>query len=241
MLDKKRGYAEHRPFYAVDANVNIQSGMVAFLTTNAAGTTVATTAAGASGTLPIGTFWKDRATGFTRAFVESGTFNAAGTISLSKGNVTATSMIKVTSSTGGTVYTQGVDYSVTLANGVITNLGVGIAALATVVISYMHTVPAGQEHLEYNSTQWTTGVNYDRVANDTLGSGEVTIVEGDATLYTDQYDPSQTYSLNMAVGADASSLWTPLASAVTNACGFVVSLPTANDPFLGVKQVRIVS
>lgn len=240
MLDKKRGYAEHRPFYAVDTNVNIQAGMVAFLVTNAAGNTVATTAAGASGTLPIGTFWKDRSTGFTRAFVEQGTFNAAGTISLSKGNVTATSAIKVTNAAGTTVYTQGVDYSVSLTNGVVTNLGVGIAALATVVIWYVHTVPAGQEHSEYASTQWSTGLNYDRVANDTLGSGEVTVVEGDATLYTDQYDPSQVFTLNMAVGSDASSLWTPLASAITNACGFVVSVPTANDPFLGIKQVRIV-
>jgi hypothetical protein len=239
MLDKKRGYAEHRPFYAVDPNADIMAGKIAYLTTNAAGTVIATTATLASGGQPIGTFWKDRAAAFVRTTVESGTFTAGGTLNLLRGNVTGTSAIKVTSVAGGTVYTQGVDYSVAIANGVVTNLGVGIPALATVVIWYAYNVLAGQEHEDLVSTQWSTGVNYDRQANDTLGSGEITVVEGDATLYTDQYDPTQTYLLNAQVGADALSRWTVAASAVSNPCGFVVSVPTANDPFLGVKQVRI--
>jgi len=241
MLDKKRGYAEHRPFYAVDPNANIMAGMVAFLTTNAAGTVVATTAAQASGHHPIGTFWKDRDASFVRSTVEAATFVAAGTINLLKGNVHATSTIKVTSSSGGTVYTFGVDYSVSLTNGVVTNLGVGIHPLASVIVWYAYNVLAGQEHSDLASTQWSTGVNYDRQANDTLGSGEITVVEGDATLYTDQYDVTQTYIINAALGADTNSLWTLAATATTNPCGFVVSVPSANDPFLGLKQVRIVA
>lgn len=240
MLDKKRGYAEHRPFYAVDPNADILAGMVAFLTTNAAGTVIATTATLASGGHPIGTFWKDRAPSFVRTTIESHTFTAAGIVTLQKGNVHAASMIKVTNAAGTVVYTQGVDYSVTLASGVVTNLGGAIPALASVVVWYAYDVLAGQEHFDFVSTQWTTGVNYDRQANDTLGSGEITVVEGDATLYTDQYDVNQTYTLNAALYADANSLWST-AIGVNQPCGFVVSVPTANDPFLGLKQVRVVA
>jgi len=240
MLDKKRGYAEHRPFYAVDPNAGVMAGMIAFLTTNAAGVVVATTASLASGGHPIGTFWKDRDASFVRTTVESGTFVAAGTLSLARGNVHSASMIKVTSDTGNVVYTQGLDYSVSLTNGVITNLGVGIAALATVIVWYAYDVLAGQEHSDLVSTQWSTGVNYDRVANDTLGSGEITVVEGDATLYTDQYDVNQTYTLNATLYADTNSLWSTAVGA-NQPCGYVVSVPTANDPFLGVKQIRTVA
>lgn len=237
MLDKQRGYAYKRPFYTVDTNVNIQAGMVAFLATNASGVTVATTAA--SGTVPIGTFWKDRAASYVRSAVESQTFDSNNTITLLEGNILSTSDIKVTNSAGTVTYTQGADYSVTTANGVVTRLGGGsIAASATVVISYRYTVQTGQEHWEKVSTRWTTGSNYDRQANDTLGSGKIAIAEGDATIYTDQYDVTQTYTLNAAVRSNAASLWSTAATGYS-VCGRVVKVPTASDPWLGVVQVRV--
>lgn len=239
MLDKKRGYAYNRPFYAVDPNVNIMAGMVAFLANNAAGVTVATTAA--SGTVPIGTFWKDRASGFTRTVVESGTFGATNTINLLKGNVSATGAIRVQNAAGTVTYTNGVDYTVILANGVITRAGGGaIAANATVLVTYSYNVVVGQEHWDNVSTQWTTGVNYDRQADDTLGSSKITISEGDAKLYTDQYDTQATYALNSPLYSDGASLWTAnAAAAVSSICGRVISVPTASDPFLGLDQIRV--
>lgn len=240
MLDKKRGYAYYRPFYAVDANVNIMAGMVAFLATNAVGVTVATTAA--SGTVPIGSFWKDRSSGFVRTFVESTTFGATTNIlTLLKGNVSATGAIKVQNAAGTVTYTQGTDYAVTLVNGVVTRIGTGaIAAGATVLVTYSYNVTVGQEHWDNVSTQWSSGVNYDRQADDTLGSSRITIAEGDAKVYTDQYDTQANYALNNPLYSDAASLWTSnAAAAVTSICGRVISVPTASDPFLGLDQIRV--
>ena len=238
MIDKKRGYYKDRPHYAVDANADITEGMIAFLTTNAAGTAVATTAA--SGDVPIGTFWNDHATGYVRTTVESGTFGATDIITLHKGNVRNTTEIKVTDSTGVTTYTQGVDYTVATANGVITRLGTGtIAASATVVIWYTYTMTVDQVHWENAGTKHSRGVNYDRQPDDTLGRGQITVVEGDSKIYTDMFDPTQTYALNSLLYPDANSLWSTAVSATLSACGRVIKVPTANDPFLGVDQIRV--
>jgi len=238
MLDKKRGYAYDRPFYDVDTNVQIWAGMVAFLTTNAAGLIVATTAA--SGTVPIGTFWKDSALTYIRTAIESGTFNVGGTINLKKGNVVGTGFIKVTNSAGTTVYTQGVDYTVSTTNGVVTRLGGGaIAALATVLVWYSYNLQTTQVYWDNVSTGYTAaGQNYDRQPDDTLGSGKITVAEGDAKVYTDQYDVNQTYTLNAALYSDTASLWTPIAG-VTPMCGRVRSVPSANDPYLGIQQLTV--
>ena len=238
MLDKKRGYAFDRPFYDVDTNVNIWGGMVAFLTTNAAGFAVATTAA--SGTVPIGTFWKDSSLSYVRTNIESGTFSVANIVTLSKGNVRGTGFIKVTNSAGTTVYTQGVDYTVSTTNGVVTRLAAGaITALATVLVWYEYNLQQTQVYWDNVSTQYTAaGQNYDRQPDDTLGSGKITVAEGDAKIYTDQYDVNQTYTLNAPLYSNAASLWTTVAG-YTSACGRVLSIPTANDPFLGVQQITV--
>lgn len=237
MIDKKRGYAYRRPFYDVDTNVNIYAGMVAFLTTSG-GSVVATTAA--SGTVPIGTFWKDRASTWVRSTVETGTFDANNQVSLSKGNILSTAFVKVTNSGGGTVYTQGVDYTANTTNGVITRLAGGsIAASASVVIWYRYNLQNAAVYWDNASTQWTAaGQNYDRQPDDTLGSGKITVAEGDAKIYTDQYDPTQTYTLNAQLRPNANSLWTTAAGALS-VCGRVVRVPTAADPFLGIQQVTV--
>jgi len=239
MIDKKRGYAYSRPFYDVDPNVSIYAGMVAFLTASG-GSVVATTAA--SGTVPIGTFWKDRASTWVRSNVETGTFDANNQVSLSKGNILSTAFVKVTNSAGTTVYTQGVDYTASTTNGVITRLAGGaIAASASVVVWFRYVMQNAEVYWDNVSTQWTaSGQNYDRQPDDTLGSGKITVAEGDAKIYTDQYDPTQTYTLNAALRPNTNSLWTSAAGALTS-CGRVVKVPTAADPFLGVQQATVLA
>jgi len=240
MLDKKRGYNQLRPHYPVDGNVNIMAGMVAFLATNASGVTVATTAA--SGDVPIGTFWKDRAASAWRSTVESRTFNANNIVTVSKGNFRRAAAIKVTNAAGTVTYTQGTDYAVTLANGVITRLGGGaIVALQAVIVSYEYAVVVGQEHWDNVSTQWSQGTNYDRQPNDTIGSGRIAVAEGDTQLYTDQYDVTQTYVLNAPLRSNALSQWSSAGAGVgmSSVCGRVIKLPTASYLFLGVAQIRV--
>lgn len=236
MLDKKAGYAYYRPFYVVDTNAQIQAGMIAFLATSG-NTTVATVAA--SGTVPIGTFWKDRSNAYVRSTVESTSFSATtGLATLQKGNVLTTATIKVTDSTGTTTYTQGLDYTVNTTNGILTNLGVGIAAGATVIVWYMYSLLSTQVYWDNVSTKWSTGQNYDRQPDDTLGSGKITVAEGDAKIYTDMYDVTQTYTLNHWLRPDTNSLWTTAVTAYS-VCGRVIQVPSASNPFLGVQQIMV--
>jgi len=238
MLDKKRGYAYTRPFWNVDPNVNIQAGMIAFLTTSG-GVVVATTAA--SGTVPVGTFWKDRSNGFVRSTIENLTFNTNNIVTASKGNFLSTGNVRVANTAGTTVYNQGTDYTVTTANGVITRIvGGSISASQTVMVSYLYTVSSTGVYWDNVSTKWSTGWNYDRQPDDTLGSSKITLVTGDAILFTDQYDVNQTYTLNQQLYANAASQWTNQAG-TTSSCGRVVQVPTAADPWLGVQQVTVVS
>jgi len=236
MLDKKAGYAYYRPFYNVDTNAQIYAGMVAFLATSGT-TTVATVAA--SGTVPIGTFWKDRANTYVRATVESTTFSATTNLAtLQKGNVLTTATIKVTDTSGTTVYTQGLDYTVNTTNGLLQNLGVGIAAAATVIVWYQYSILATQIYWDNVSTKWSSGSNYDRQPDDTLGSGKITVAEGDAKIYTDMYDVTQTYTLNASLRSDTNSLWTTAVTAYS-VCGRVIQVPSASNPFLGVQQIMV--
>jgi hypothetical protein len=238
MLDKKRGYAYNRPFYPVDQNATIYAGMVAFLA-ESGGVVVATTAA--SGTVPIGTFWKDHANTYVRSTLETGTFDANDQVLLSKGNVFESTRVKVTNAAGTTVYTQGVDYSVNIVNGIVTRLAGAIAAGAAVVVWYNYTVPQATPYWDNVSTKWTAaGSNYDRQPDDTLGSGKNTLAVSDAQLYTDMFDTTQEYHINDPLYSDVVSLWTTSAG-YTSACGRVIKVPTANDPFLGVQQVTVVA
>lgn len=244
MIDKKNGFTNlvTRASYPVDTSVEIQSGMVAFLTTDANGEVVATTAANSTNGVPIGAFWKDAASAYVRAWVESGTFNSSDVIYLSKGNVHSVSEIKVTNVAGTVTYTQGADFSVVLTNGVVTNLGGLIPALGTVIVSYNYSVQPGHEFWENSSTKWSMGSNYDRMPDDTLGSGKIAVLEGNATFYTDQYEVTDTFALNDALRANlTSSRWTNQAAGSSSICGRCVKVPSDTDPFLGVAMIRIAS
>jgi hypothetical protein len=241
MIDKQRGYHSNRPSHVVDTTVDIVAGMLAFLATNAAGVVVATTAA--SGTVPIGYFWKDRSSSFRRSTIESRAFSTVtGTINLFKGNVFASTSIRVTNVAGTTAYVQGTDYTVAIANGVITRVAGGtIAAGQTVVVWYEYTVTVSNLAHENVSTRWSTfsGQNYDHGTDDTLGPGQIAVVEGDAKLWTDQYDVTQVYTLNAPLYSNARSLWSVAVSATYPICGRVISIPTAADPWLGIDQIRV--
>lgn len=227
----KRTYAENRVSHTVDPNAQIRSGMVAFLGTYN-GVSVATVAA--SGEMPIGTFWKDHDLSYIRSIVENGTFDANNVLTLSQGNVRSTAKIKVTSSTG-TVYTQGVDYTVNITSGVVTRVGgAGITALATVVIWYEYSILA-------SDISYKGGTNYDRVPDDTLGGdGLITVVEGWAHIFTDQYDVAQNYTVGASLRADANSLWTTATGlTMSSIVGTVLAIPTVSSPWLGVRQLPV--
>jgi hypothetical protein len=231
ILKNDKGYNYDRPYYDVDPNALISAGMIAFLMQS--GTTIyATTAANAvSGAVPIGTFWKDHNLGYYRSTVESKTFDAANQITLTNGSLISTAKVRV-ASTAGVVYTLGADYTVTLANGIVTRLGGGlIAAGQTVIVTYEYSVTAA-EIVAYG------GTNYDHVPDDTLGSGSISVIEGWAHIYTDQYDVEQTYTLNAPLRSNAESKWTSATTAYS-VCGRVIEPPSVGKPYLGICQTTV--
>lgn len=233
MINKMdKGHAYRRVSYAVDPDAEITAGMVAFL--RQVGTSIyATTATLAPSGIPIGTFWKDHNLGYFRTTVESKTFDAADVIYLTNGSLMSTAKIQVTSTTG-TIYGLGADYTVALANGVITRVTLGsITPGETVIVTYEYSITAAQ-------ISYYGGVNYDRMPDDTLGSGQIAVVEGWAHIYTDQYDVAQVYTLNAPLRSNLASLWT---SAVTGfaICGRVVEPPTVSRPYLGLVQRTVLS
>jgi len=208
--------------------------MVAFLSA-IGGVTTATIAA--SGTIPIGTFWKDHETGFFKTTIQQGTFNATtNQLSLNGGNVRGTNFIKVTNATSGVVYVQGTDYTVNLNNGVVTRIlaaaGGTIPAAATIDVWYTYSLTAAQVQL------FGVGANYDRSPDDTQGSGKIAVVEGWGHIWTDQFDVTQTYALNDSLRSNAASLWTTATTAFS-ICGRVIHVPTASNPWLGVNQIPV--
>lgn len=231
MINKiDKGYYYRRPFYTVDPDAEITAGMIAFL--RQVGTTIyATTAALSTSGVPIGTFWKDHNLGYYRSTVESKTFDLNGLIYLTNGSLISTTKVQV-ASTAGVVYTMGSDYTVTLANGIVTRIAGGaITAGETVVVTYEYSVTAAQ-------INYYGGTNYDRLPDDTLGSGQIAVVEGWAHIYTDQFDVTQTYVLNAPLRSNTESKWT---SAVTgySICGRVIEPPSVSRPYLGICQTSV--
>jgi hypothetical protein len=233
ILRNDKGYSYMRPSYAVDPNAQINAGMIAFLTQ--VGTAIyATTAVNAiSGDIPLGTFWKDHNLGYYRATVESDTFNSSDQILLANPSLISTTKVRVTSTDGNVVYHLGTDYSVNLTNGIITRLHGSIVAGQTVLITYEYSVTAAQ-------IDWYGGTNYDRQPDDTLGSGEIAVVEGWAHIYTDQFDVTQQYVINDPLRSNSESKWTTATTAYP-VCGKVIESPTVDKPYLGVCQNVVLS
>lgn len=236
MIDKRRGYAYHRPFYNIAPGASFVAGQIAFLDRNLAGT--ATVAA--SGDVPIGTFWGTHTPATNlhlRSTMENITFSATtNQATVRKRNIYV--FCKITDTTGATTYTYGVDYDYNIATGVVTNLLAGIAAGATVTITYFYTVGTTAIYGDLASTRWSTGENYDKIPDDASGSGKIAVAEGDAQIYTDMYDVTQSFTLGQALMCGVIGMWYP-ALPLANPLGYVIHVPTITDPFLGVQQVTI--
>jgi len=148
---------------------------------------------------------------------------------LKHGNIVAAS-VKVANA-AGTPYTVTTDYVIdSAANGTLHRVALGgIADGETVYVSYSY-------QLSEYELKTLRGTNYMNLVDDTQGSGKMTVIQNFAELYTDQYDPSQVYT----VGAQLYVGESPMQGKFTpdngsgNAYGKVYKAPTASDPYLGV-------
>jgi len=137
---------------------------------------------------------------------------------------------------GTTVYTEGggADYTVNYVNGQITRVGTGtIGDGDYVYVNYSYAM--NEQDMDF------FGRNFYNMNNDVdIQNGRVTVVNGKSTIWTSQYDQSETYAVNdkLYAGATADNLDGIVTKKSTGALiGRVYQVPTATDPFLGIDYI----
>lgn len=153
----------------------------------------------------------------------------------------AASNLVVRSATGetGTTYVITTDYTVSLTNGTVTHVSGGAIPLATTVyVTYTWQLQSADLDFE--------GRNFWNMTDDvSIANSRVTVITEATVLFTSCYDSSRAYTLtgtgkNLYCGGATSAL----AGLFTNNSsegdfvGHVIQLPSANDPFLGVRLKR---
>jgi hypothetical protein len=129
------------------------------------------------------------------------------------------------------------DYTVSYTNGTITRLATStIADGGYVYVNYQWELTAAEKEREGHNF-W----NYDDDV--TVQGGKVTVITGaDAIIYTTSFDPSVQYAINTKVrcGTTAIAKEGILTTAGSGAyVGYVVQVPTAADPFLGIRSILL--
>ena len=146
----------------------------------------------------------------------------------------ATGGVRVTDDTGVTVYTETTDYTVNYTNGQVTRVALGAIGDGDYVrVDYQYQVTENELKFE--------GRNFWNFTDDvTIQGDKITVINDWSIIFTTQYDPSQTYAVNDALtagtsGATKSGLVTKGGAGAF--IGNVYQVPTADDPFLGVRYV----
>jgi len=134
----------------------------------------------------------------------------------------------------GTVYTEGGadDYTVNYVNGTIVRVGgTTIVDGAYVYVNYMYALTAS-DVLREGRNFW--------LSNDdvTIQDNRISVITGRSTLFTSQYDPSETYAVNdllySGTAGEALAGYFTISATSTIEVGKVFQIPTAGDPYLGV-------
>jgi len=161
---------------------------------------------------------------------------AASTISLKKPLV---SNFQLRSDPGfaGTLYTGGgTDYTLNATNGTLLHNGAGAIPVATTVYaSYTHEL--SQADLDFQGRNF-----FNQLDDVSVADGRIAVITQATQLFTTQYDTAQVYTLtgvtkNLYCGGATAGLEGLFTSdpAEGEFVGHVIQVPTADDPFLGVR------
>lgn len=175
---------------------------------------------------------------FTGAVVDEPiTFITAGsTVNLKHATV---SNVRVQSAPdlGGSPYTVTTDYTFDPINGTVTQVALGSIPLATTVY-VTYTYDLATRDLDF------AGRNFFNTLDDvTIADNRVTVITDASVLFTSQYDTSRSdYALtgagkNLYCGGNTAALAGLFTtdSSEGDFVGSVIQLPSADDPFLGVR------
>ncbi len=142
----------------------------------------------------------------------------------------------VDAATGAVVYTEGggSDYTVNYTNGTVVRVGGStIVSGSYVLVDYSYQVT--EDELKFE------GRNFWNFNDDvTIQGDKITVINDWSIIFTTQYDTAQTYAVNDALTAGVTG--DTKQGLVTKGgagafIGNVFQVPTADDPFLGVKYV----
>jgi hypothetical protein len=172
-------------------------------------------------------------------------FSAAGqTRNLRKGGIVSGSVKAVVAGTAETVATApntGVDFVVNLTNGTLqhdsanSNLSPSAGSPVTALVTY--TVDLTASDYEFEGRNFFNQLN-DVVTQDNM----VTVIQAPSVVFTTEYDTSAVWAVGHAVSVSTGSLFSSLGvnGSVANPgliVGYVASVPTASDPWLGIELV----
>lgn len=235
---KRSSIGKNLGTYVVNESTTFRAGMLVQL--NAAQEIVV-----CDGTVPMGFAKYDKTTSLYETVVDEYIqLNALDLTNLANANLWTglgvNKGIRVASGPqgSGTVFTNtaeaGNDYTISTTNGTIvrsnpSDIGDG----DYVYVTYMYEVPMSKMQFE--------GKNFWNTLNATeYTSGRMTVITDWSVVFTSQYDPSRVYAVNSVV--EAGAVGDGLAGLVTLTgvgagpnIGRVMQVPTAADPFLGVR------
>lgn len=140
---------------------------------------------------------------------------------------------RVAAALTGAAYSEATDYTINYTNGTcIRQAGGVIPDGGYVYVNYQYALTA-QELQDDGHNFW----NFDDDV--TIQGGKVTVITGDAIIYTTMFDTTVTYTVGATItaGVTADSLdgFVTVGGAGATV-GMCVQIPTPSDPYLGVKS-----
>lgn len=162
--------------------------------------------------------------------------NADDTVNLKHSNV-SNLQIQDLPDLAGTPYTVTTDYTVSTVNGTVTQVsGGGLPVATTVYVSYTYEISS--KEMEFY------GRNFFNFTDDvTIADGKITIITDATILFTTAYDTAQVYALvGVAKNLYCGGATPALAGLFTSDSGegefvgHVIQVPSADDPFIGVRM-----
>jgi hypothetical protein len=147
-------------------------------------------------------------------------------------NITATGDVRVASAVqgGGTVYALTTDYTLNIVNGTITQVNSGgINPLLPVYVTFSRNLTEYDLQLEGHNF-WQS---LDEV---TIQDLRIAVIEAPAQVFVTEYDTFQNYALTGAqsnIYVNSSGLFTSVSTS-NKLVGKCISVPSANDPWIGI-------
>jgi hypothetical protein len=181
--------------------------------------------------------WNHSSSKYAVVVNESIVLNGVVATNLAHGGV---ANVKVTDSTGVTVYTVTTDYTVSAINGTVTRVATGsIGDGDTVLVTYTWLISEAQLLQLQGKNFWNTN---DEVS---AADGRVTVITQAELIFTTQYDTSKVYTITGSTSnlyasttAGQEGLFTSSSAGSAVFVGRVFQVPTASDPFLGLRLVK---